>query len=116
MRAEILDAQGRVTTVGPAPKRVVADAILDRLVELCPGVALFLPDILANSGGVTATRWPATGSPAPSGGKVRSAAAALTTTDRRSARMLRRHLKRCGELACLAEYLVITMGWALIQC
>ena len=35
-RAEILDAQGRVTTVGPAPKRVVADAILDRLVELLP--------------------------------------------------------------------------------
>jgi len=31
-RAEILGADGSVTTVGPAPKRVVADAIIDRIV------------------------------------------------------------------------------------
>jgi len=35
-RAEILDARGTVTSIGPAPKRVVAEAILDRLVTLLP--------------------------------------------------------------------------------
>ena len=33
-RAEILDVDGRISMVGPAPKRVVADAILDRLAAL----------------------------------------------------------------------------------
>ena len=33
-RAEILDVNGEISIVGPAPKRVVADAILDRLVAL----------------------------------------------------------------------------------
>ncbi|MFM8278825.1 MAG: bifunctional 4'-phosphopantothenoylcysteine decarboxylase/phosphopantothenoylcysteine synthetase, partial [Candidatus Limnocylindrus sp.] len=33
-RAEILDVDGVISVVGPAPKRVVADAILDRLVAL----------------------------------------------------------------------------------
>ncbi len=33
-RAEILDVDGVISIVGPAPKRVVADAILDRLVAL----------------------------------------------------------------------------------
>ena len=33
-RAEILDVDGGISIVGPAPKRVVADAILDRLVAL----------------------------------------------------------------------------------
>jgi phosphopantothenoylcysteine decarboxylase/phosphopantothenate--cysteine ligase len=33
-RAEILDVNGEISIVGPAPKRVVADAILDRLAAL----------------------------------------------------------------------------------
>jgi phosphopantothenoylcysteine decarboxylase/phosphopantothenate--cysteine ligase len=33
-RAEILDVDGGISIVGPAPKRVVADAILDRLAAL----------------------------------------------------------------------------------